>query len=149
MARPSKLTPEIEKKICDFIKAGNTPETAALISGISRATFFNWMKKGREAKRKNQFLDFLDSIKKAEKYSEAWHVQNIRNASEDKWQASAWFLERRYPGTWAKWEHRKLEHSGKIDSDVVTTEVSVHDRIKEYEKRFGAVRKGDNSSDDL
>lgn len=148
MVRPSKLTPELKKEICNYIRAGNTPEVSAVIAGISSRTFYLWMEKGKKFKS-GKFLQFLQSIKKAEKESQAWHVQNIRKASEDTWQASAWFLERRFPGEWAKWEHRQLEHSGKIDSDVVRVEVGVHDKIKEYEKRFRAARGGDNSGDGI
>jgi len=42
MARPTKLTPAVQKKIVDAIKAGNYMETAAAYAGISKQTLYNW-----------------------------------------------------------------------------------------------------------
>ena len=52
MARPRKLTPQLQTKICNAIEAGNYPETAAVLNGITGTTFYNYMKKGRESKTK-------------------------------------------------------------------------------------------------
>jgi len=37
MARPSKLTPELQKKICDELSRGTSQEVAAALAGITEA----------------------------------------------------------------------------------------------------------------
>jgi len=50
-----KYSEEIIEKICRHLKKGNTINTTCQTVGISKETFFQWMKKS----------DFSDSIKKA------------------------------------------------------------------------------------
>ncbi len=40
---------------------------------------------------------FLNAIKSAEAQDKQWHLDNIRKHAERSWQASAWYLERRWP----------------------------------------------------
>ncbi len=50
-----KYSKELTKKICEYLKEGNTINTTCQAVGISKETFFQWMKKP----------DFSDFIKKA------------------------------------------------------------------------------------
>lgn len=50
MARPTKLTPEVQAQIVVDIEDGNLPETCAQAVGIDRHTFRNWMRWGAEGK---------------------------------------------------------------------------------------------------
>ena len=50
-----KYSKELTEKICKHLKQGNTINTTCQAVGISKETFFQWMKKP----------DFSDSIKKA------------------------------------------------------------------------------------
>jgi len=50
-----KYSEELTEKICKYLKRGNTITTTCQAVGISKETFFQWMKKP----------DFYDSIKKA------------------------------------------------------------------------------------
>lgn len=43
-----KLTEERKDTILQAIRAGNTKETAAALAGISEATLYNWLAKGRD-----------------------------------------------------------------------------------------------------
>ncbi|OPX58898.1 MAG: hypothetical protein A4E25_01435 [Methanobacterium sp. PtaB.Bin024] len=118
MARPSKLTPELVDEIVKHIKAGNYPETAAEIAGISSTTFYRWKKYGKERKT-GKFREFWESIKKAESFAEGLRVQTILKASEDgNWQAAGWWLERKFPDRWGRRQEIKMEHSGSIKKTV-------------------------------
>jgi hypothetical protein len=44
--RPTDLTPEVQKTICEAIEDGCYVETAVSLAGISRPTFYVWLKKG-------------------------------------------------------------------------------------------------------
>jgi transposase len=125
MGRPTKCTPELRKKICNAIEAGNYPETAAEINGIPARTFYVWMKKGRESKSKRGvYHQFHQAVKKAEKVAEAYYLQHIRKAAEGdaengikpNWTASAWYLERKYPEKWGRKE--RLDIKGDLKQDI-------------------------------
>lgn len=46
--RQSKLTPELTERIVGRVLRGIDPDTAAQAEGIDRATYYRWMKAGRE-----------------------------------------------------------------------------------------------------
>lgn len=121
MARPIKLTPEIEKKILDAIRMGNYLETAAAYANIARSTFYNWIKRGeKEIQRVNQnprckikksekpFVDFKHKVDQALAEAEMRDVQIILRAASDDWRAAAWRLERRYPDKWSKKDRHEV-----------------------------------------
>lgn len=93
MARPTKYDDEVAKKICSYLRQGNTRKAACAASGISDQTFANWQKR---------YLDFLERVKKAEAEAETAHVENIAHAARTYWQASAWWLERRHREDWGR-----------------------------------------------
>jgi transposase-like protein len=48
IGRPSKLTPELTDRIVERVLKGIEPDTAAQAEGIDRATYYRWIKAGRE-----------------------------------------------------------------------------------------------------
>lgn len=109
--RPTKFTPEIVATILDAVKAGNYIETASALAGISKDTFFAWLKKGARAPH-GEYRDFSDAIKKAMAYSEALDVMRIgKAANSGNWQAAAWRLERKFHDRWGRKD--KMEVTGK------------------------------------
>ena len=48
MARPTKLTPEVQENICNWLKLGYYQEDAAIMAGISASTYYEWMNKGEQ-----------------------------------------------------------------------------------------------------
>ena len=131
MARPSKLTPEVQENICNWLKLGYYQEDAAIMAGISASTYYEWMKKGEQERVALEegekaltlpdtslpasedgtpeieliypFLEFSEAVKKARAEAEGAHIRNIRKAADNGvWQASAWFLERSHPKKWGK-----------------------------------------------
>ena len=131
MARPSKLTDEVQENICNWLKLGYYQEDAAIMAGISPSTYYEWMKKGdserialesgedalalpehplpapeeepKEIEVVYRFMEFSEAVKKARAEAEGAHIRNIRKAADNGvWQASAWFLERSHPKKWGK-----------------------------------------------
>ena len=131
MARPSKLTDEVQENICNWLKLGYYQEDAAIMAGISASTYYEWMKKGEQERVALEegekaltlpdtslpasedgapeieliypFLEFSEAVKKARAEAEGAHIRNIRKAADNGvWQASAWFLERSHPKKWGK-----------------------------------------------
>lgn len=114
----SKLTPETHENIVKLIRIGVPHRHAAQANGIKEQTFYNWMKWGSK-KKTGSYFEFFEAVKKAESESIARDVAQIEKAaSEGKWQASAWRLERRHPQEWALKTEQRIEHSGKIDNAI-------------------------------
>lgn len=64
----AKYTPERVARICNAIAEGKTNEQAATMGGISKDTFYEWMKSNP---------DFSDHIKKAKAQYEDWLMNGI------------------------------------------------------------------------
>jgi hypothetical protein len=65
--RTSKLTPEVQKAICDAIRIGGYIETAVSYVGISKETFYQWMKRGAaEIDRRRKFEEVRQHEKEIE-----------------------------------------------------------------------------------
>lgn len=102
MGRPSKLEESTVDDLVKWLKLGYYIEDACTMAGIAKQTYYNWMAKA-EANEGQEYLDFLDSVKRARAEAEGAHIMNIRKAADNGvWQASAWFLERSHPVKWGK-----------------------------------------------
>ena len=112
-----KLSPEITEIICQNIEKGNSFETACQAVGICRKTLYNWMDRGE--KGEIDFTHFILSIKKARAKAEMRHVEVIEKAMDKNWQASAWWLERTNKEQWGMHSEQHIEHTGKIDSNIL------------------------------
>lgn len=107
--RPSKLSPEIQERICNLLRVGNTVETAAGAAGIAPETFYDWMRRGeRKGSREKKYRDFKSAVEQARAEAEATLVTRISKAAANgSWQAAGWLLERRAPERWAKPTERR------------------------------------------
>ena len=93
--RPSLLTKERRKRICEGIQLGMTYKLAAQYAGISEATLYGWLKRGRN-KDGRGYVELFDAVKEAESKHAALALGAIVKASRDSWQAGAWLLESRH-----------------------------------------------------
>ncbi len=95
--RPTKLTATVQQEVCKAIAMGMTFELAAQYAGISKTTFFRWMRQGEESEEGSPFRHFWHSVKKAESKGALNALATINRAATDgSWQAAAWLLERRH-----------------------------------------------------
>jgi hypothetical protein len=136
MARPTKLTPELQQSIVDRIIAGNFPEFAAQSLGITPRTYYGWMRRGKQA-GKGMFFQFLQAVIKARATDQVENVlfvkrgmkggqvverrtitkrdgtqEVIEKFSKGEWQAGAWMLERKFPHLWGLRPGKELMEMG-------------------------------------
>ena len=108
MARPTKLTAEVEERLVHAISVGATYKDACTCAGISFQTFLNWKKRAQRAVEQvgerdgepetaDPFVEFFDHIKKAQGEAAVGWLAMIGKAARRDWKAAAWMLERRYP----------------------------------------------------
>lgn len=118
--RPIILDKGVQDNIVDAILGGNYLETAAAYAGVSRATLFEWLAKGREAQAQIQreeenlipnaqvYADFLDAVEGAQARAEVQAVASLRKAGLEHWQATAWWLERSRPRKYGRLERTEI-----------------------------------------
>ena len=120
--RPTKLTKELTEEIAQYLRAGNYIETTAALVGINRDSIYEWLKRGaaeqerliknpraRLRKREELYVEFSDTVKKAQAQSEAMLVGLIGKAASKNWTAAAWRLERKFPDKWGRTERNTAQ----------------------------------------
>lgn len=110
-----KLNKELIKELCKYISNGLSQKDSCCLCDIDESTFYIWKKKA-EGQTKGLYFEFIQSLKKATARHKAWHISNIRKASEKNWTASAWILERKYFKEFGR--KQALEHMGKDGEDI-------------------------------
>ena len=112
----SKLTAELQNRLCAHIAEGmNISDTCAAV-GISRKTLYNWLNKG-EAKERERYTDFYnayqlalqssyqallrqvlggDSQVRTELDADGNVIKVVRTETRS-WRQAAWLLEKRFP----------------------------------------------------
>lgn len=102
--RPTKLNEKLHTEIVTLIENGNYLETAACAAGVDVATVRRWLKRGARA-ASGPYAEFCAAVKTAEAIAEARSLRRIRSAAiNGVWQADAWYLERKFPSKWGRWE---------------------------------------------
>lgn len=112
--RPTRLTPELQEKLCEAIAEGNYYECACNLVGIRYATFRQWMIWG-EDEPSGIYHDFYNAVKLAEAKAESAVVREWQRCIPQNANACKEFLERRYPDRWGKRDKLDLKAEGKLD----------------------------------
>jgi hypothetical protein len=112
-----KYTPELVKQLLTYIEAGNYIQTACNAVGVTTTTYRDWLKR---------YPDFAESVHTAEAIAIARNVTIIQVAAKTSWQASAWWLERKFYNEWG----RKTQVGGIDDNPIAIKSLG-----KEYEQK--------------
>lgn len=133
--RRPKLNADVQQKICDLLRAGNTFRSSCEVSGVSENAGLEWRARGegRDPDRliASIYAEFAKATRKAEQEAAVRNVALIQDAAtKGTWTASAWWLERKFPADWARVD--RYEHTGRaggpIQVEAVTPE-SRHEAI--------------------
>lgn len=90
------------QRLLASLSEGNYRETACRVAGISKQTFYNWLKKAETGDE--GAIRLVDAVEKAEALAESDTVRNVRNASKlpQFWAAGMTWLERKSPEKWGR-----------------------------------------------
>lgn len=143
MSNKTKLNPDVQKRITDALRLGNTRGVAAIHGGISHRTFDQYMLDGEKANW-GQFFQFRQAVKEAEKDAAMGRVAGIMRATiggevvgrktttfkgkdgepdrvvveetytRPEWTAAAWWLERKSPKEWGRRDRLTVEYEGAV-----------------------------------
>lgn len=121
MPRKRKLNPAIQLEICKSIAAGIDVESACVREGVSKSTYYDWLKRGEAGE--SPFDEFLEAIDQAMAEVTRRVTYHVVKAAESDWKAGAWWLERRRGSVYGPPKQR-LEQSGP-DGGPIKTESAV------------------------
>ena len=114
MARPSKLTSEIQYTLIAALQEGASIAHACDYAGIDAKTFYNWMQRG-ESGEEEDFFQFFQAVTRARGRGVVTDLATISHAVRaGDWKAAAWRLQHRYPQEYGA----KLNISGDADHPV-------------------------------
>ena len=113
MARPTKLTPELQAEMVKIIRAGNYQVVACRHVGIPEKTFYEWMRRGERGwKIDEPYREFRAEILKARATAEIESVARIRAAARDgDLDSDKFYLTHAHPDRWGRQVSRQ-EHTG-------------------------------------
>jgi hypothetical protein len=108
MARPTKLTSEIQQKIGDGVSLGLTYALAAEAAGITYQTFNQWMQRGKNSTYGEYFYFYQHVTKQnADAAKELLERLNLAAKAGDT-RICLWILERRFSADFGRSVYRKI-----------------------------------------
>lgn len=93
-----RITSAVLEELYKVIENGATITDAALVANISRQTYYDLIRAEKE-KPTSQILDRMEQAKA--KHRRTFQDMIIK-AGNQRWQACAWLLERKYPSIFGK-----------------------------------------------
>jgi hypothetical protein len=123
--RPGLLNDKVATKLVEAIKGGNYNEAAARYAGVSIAQFYVWMQRGRAERDRlagdpkakpntaeAKYLSLVEAVEEAQAEAEVRNVALIQRSAQSTWQAAAWWLERKMPAKWGRYDRQEITGAG-------------------------------------
>jgi abortive infection bacteriophage resistance protein len=146
MASPSKLSPDITKRIGENIAFGLTYSLAAKAAGITYQTFNEWHKKGKNSKS-GEYLEFYKFIQKCNADAAKKLLEHLNESGKaGNCQVCMWILERRFSEDFGRREYRKKNVVSENMNQNVELIINDADGIrKEILAKFDRVKESNES----
>ena len=130
MARPTKMTFDITKRIGDNIALGLPYALAAEAAGITYQTFNEWHKKGKNSKS-GEYFDFYKFIQKCNADAAKKCLERLNEAAKaGNCQVCMWILSRRFPEEFGRRVYRKTNVVSENHNETVDIIVKDGDEIR-------------------
>ena len=131
MARPSKLTLDIQKRIGDNIALGLTYRLAAEAAGITYKTFNEYMNRG-QTEKSGKYYQFYKYIQKCNADAAKVLLERINEAAKSgDTQMCTWILERRFASDFGRRVYRKTNVVAETLNQNIEISITDADKIRE------------------
>lgn len=125
MARPTKLTNEVQQKIGDGVSLGLTYALAASAAGITYQTLNDWIKRG-QTEKSGKYYHFFKYIQKCNADAAKTLLERLNEvASTGNCQVCMWILERCFPDCFGRHVYKKTNFTSGNRNE--TAEIIVKD----------------------
>jgi hypothetical protein len=111
----AKFNEQICEELCALHSEGLPQKSCADLVGIDRKTLYNWIQKGKNAKRGKYREFYINWIRASAKY-EREHLNHISDSSS--WMAHQYLLQVKDPETYVVAEKQEMEANLKTDASV-------------------------------
>jgi hypothetical protein len=135
----AQINKEAVEKILEYLPRVMYLETAAALAGVSHRTLQDWLKRGKEVRRRarrtgepipqaeEMYANLAAAIKAVVAHAEMVALGQVAGASQYDWRAAAWMLEKRFPSRW-----------GRDRAEVL----ALQKRVRELEEQYGVRQAG-------
>ena len=146
MVRPSKLNPEVQKRISENIALGLTYRLAAESAGVTYKTFNVWMAKGKNS-TSGEYFEFYKFIQKCNADAAKKCLERLQKAAKSgNCTVCMWILERRFSEDFGRRMYRKMDvvsENQNVNAEIIVTDA---DEIrKQILAKFDRVRENNES----
>lgn len=125
-----KLTEQLIETIAQAIRVGAYVETAVALAGVSKDSFYRWLRQAESDDSTLLTVKLSDAVKKTLAESEKRDLDVIdKAAQEGEWTAAAWRLERKFPNKWGRQSKVQLEHTG-MDGGPIEIQSMTEDEME-------------------
>lgn len=83
------LTPEVQERLCEALRAGAHMAEGAIYGGVHRTTVYRWLARGEGDGAPRRFRDFAAAVREAEAGFEIKSLELIARAGDEDWRARA------------------------------------------------------------
>jgi AraC-like DNA-binding protein len=131
MARPTKLTKQLQQQIGENVALGLTYALAAAPAGITYQTFNDWLKKGKNS-TSGEYFEFTQYIQKCNADTAKKLLERLNEAAKaGNCTVCMWILSRRFPDEFGRRVYRKTNVVSENHNVIVDMEVNDADKIRE------------------
>lgn len=102
--------------VAGLVRAGNLPEVAASMAGVTPRQLADWRRRGRRDLTnggESIYADFVANLDAAQAEVEAEDIRRIRSAGASDWRALAWRLSRLYPDRYG--ERKRVDRTSQVN----------------------------------
>jgi hypothetical protein len=125
MARPTKLTADVQQDLVYALTEGASIEHACDYAGINPDTYYDWMKRGTAGEA--GFAEFSESVTRARGRGVVHDLRTISDAVQaGNWKAAAWRLQHRYPQEYGA----KLKIQGDADNPLTVLHTMPQEQLE-------------------
>jgi hypothetical protein len=131
MARPTKLTAQLQRQVVRELKTGVTVADTCAKVGIAQSTFYEWMKRGEADEE--PFMEFAEAVSRALVDAKATAIKTLRSAMvpyTNKSRTVETFTEVRVKRNGETYEYKRV-----MERETVTTMAGDWRAAIEYLKR--------------
>lgn len=126
VGRKTVFSPKVASDIVASIKKGVFETHACVAAGISKATYYKFLARGRRSKS-GKFREFSDAVEQAKAESVAHLVKTVEKAATTQWRAAAWLLERQHPAEFGRIDREQAERSSQPQASPTAAAPSIMD----------------------
>ena len=99
---PAHPTPAVTDRILEGVLGGGYLQQAAESAGVTLADVEYWVERGRNHPDDLACAEFARKLDAASAAAELAMVAVVKGAASVKWEAAAWWLERRHASRWSR-----------------------------------------------